>query len=61
MKTLASIELWTINRWLHWTGFRVYMTITTDIERADGGRMAVGLGWYGLHGSAGRKRIEGKA
>ena len=47
-----SCELWSINRWLRYTGFRVFV----DIDEAKPTR--IGVRWYGLPGSAGWKRIE---
>lgn len=69
MKTLARIELWTINRWLRWTGLRIYVTVSAEYVRKPDSEDAeivkseptkIGLAWYGLHGSAGWKRIEGE-
>lgn len=48
----VSVALWTINRWLRWTGFRLYVQYGDHLTR-------VGISWYGLHGSPGWKRIEG--
>lgn len=52
------IRLWTINRWLRWTGFRLV------IDAWDGEGISypsrIGLIWFGLYRSAGWRRIEGK-
>ena len=45
-----SVELWTINRVLRWSGFRVFIEETR-----------IGVGWYGLYGSARWERIEPSA
>lgn len=51
MKSL-SFKLWTVNRWLRWTGFRLF------IQTGDESPTRIGIGWYGLPGSSGWKRIE---
>jgi hypothetical protein len=44
MKTrLVSVRLWSINRWLRWLGFRIFVE-TTD---TPDGWTQVGLVWYG--------------
>lgn len=49
----ASFHIWSVNRWLRWTGFRVFIT--------DGDETKIGVGWYGLYGSARWQRIEPEA
>lgn len=50
-----SLKLWTINRWLRWTGFRLFIQFGKDEPSR------IGLGWYGLVGSERWRRIEGTA
>lgn len=40
-----AIPLWSINRWLRWTGFRLYLTEHIYPDGDEG--FAIGLGWYG--------------
>lgn len=48
MKTI-SCELWSINRILRWTGFRLYVQM--DVRRGDPfdpkTPTRIGIGWYG--------------
>lgn len=48
----VSMRLWSLNRWLRYTGFRVF------VEVGDDTYTAIGLRWYGLPGSEGWSRIE---
>lgn len=48
------IRLWSINRWLRWSGFRLVVVVDDD------GPTHLGFGWFGLYGSDGWKRIEPK-
>lgn len=54
-----SFKLWSINRWLRWTGFRMYIAFSLPGEPDEPTR--IGLTWYGLPGSNGWRRIEGTA
>lgn len=48
-----SVQLWSINRWLRWTGFRMF------VQPRDGWTPTIiGVRWYGFPGSEGWKRIE---
>lgn len=58
MKNLVTVKLWNINRWLRWTGFRVCVTRPTDEDDPDVFETRIGVGWYGLYGSRGWRRIE---
>lgn len=51
-------KLWSINRWLRWTGFRIFIVVPSDIEH---GEFRVGIAWYGIYQSRGWRRIEGVA
>lgn len=54
-----SCELWTINRWLRYTGFRLFIDV--DFRETDDRKPTrIGVKWYGLPGSAGWRRIESK-
>lgn len=52
------IRLWTINRWLRWTGFRIHFWVPDAEDRKAGKQTLVGIGWYGLYGSDRWRRIE---
>lgn len=47
------ISLWSINRWLRWTGFR----LVVDMDENRYPATLIGLRWFGLYGSAGWRRI----
>lgn len=55
-----SCELWTINRWLRWTGFRIYFEVDLNRERNAAGTYKptrIGLrfyGWRDLRSGCGR-------
>ena len=49
-----SVGLWAVNRWLRYTGFRIYVSVNDSSEPTR-----IGIGWYGFPGSPGWKRIEG--
>jgi hypothetical protein len=48
-----SIELWSINRWLRWTGFRLFVAVdTSDLgpdtsDSEDRKPTRIGLVWWG--------------
>ena len=48
-----KIKLWSINRWLRYSGFRLF------IEIGENEPTMLGIKWYGLPGSRGWKSIEG--
>ncbi len=50
-----TIEL-SVNRWLRFTGFRLFVVVDDDDEPTG-----FGVGWYGWPGSKGWRRIEGTA
>lgn len=50
-----QIKLWTINRWLRWTGFRFAIYVENEAPTL------LEVRWYGLYGSKGWDRIEGSA
>lgn len=49
-------QLWSINRWLRYTGFRVFVELP---DRPGEDPTSVGVIWVGLPGSAGWRRWEG--
>ena len=69
MKPLLSCELWSINRWLRYTGFRLYVEvdspgITREIAARELGLPApepkptrIGVAWWGFSEPA---RIKGR-
>lgn len=50
-----SVKLWSINRWLRYTGLRLFV-VRQDGEDAW---TEIGVAWYGLPGSRGWRTIEG--
>lgn len=53
-----KVRLWSINRWLRYTGFRVFVEVPTRGD-APKTRTSIGIAWHGLPGSPGWHRIEG--
>lgn len=52
-----AVKLWTINRFLRFTGLRIIVVTNDD---ADGDwSTAIGVRWFGLPWSAGWRKIEG--
>lgn len=51
-----KIKLWSINRWLRYTGFRLFVEVPTS---GEGPGTSIGIAWHGLPGSPGWHRIEG--
>lgn len=49
----ARLNLWTINRWLRWTGFRLF------VAQDSQGTLSLGITFFGLPGSKGWRAIEG--
>jgi hypothetical protein len=45
-KPSVSIELWSINRWLRYTGFRVFIHFSCAHEPDEPSR--IGLQWWGF-------------
>lgn len=47
-----SCELWSINRWLRWSGWRLYIEIDgePDTGRLDGVKRLTLLAFYGWRG-----------
>lgn len=41
-------ELWSINRWLRWTGWRLHVVV--DLEKRGDDRTRIGLGFWGWKG-----------
>ncbi len=46
------IKLWSINKFLRWTGFRLM------IEFGENDEAKIGLSWVGMYGSVGWKKWE---
>jgi len=53
------VKLWTINRWLRWTGFRLIVNADTDTG-PDRKPTVLSLKWVGLCGSDGWRKWEPK-
>ncbi len=52
------IRLWSVNRWLRWTGFRLFVDCDSrDGNDPDRRPTLIGFRWVGLYGSAGWKRM----
>lgn len=47
------MKLWTINRWLRWTGFRLFVIVAYEEPTV------LAIRWVGLYGSRGWHRIQG--
>lgn len=52
------IKLWTINRWLRWSGFRV--VINTWDGEGERTPTLIGVVWVGLYGFRGWKAMRPK-
>lgn len=52
---VVSVGLWAVNRWLRFTGFRLFVVLD-----ASGEPTRIGIAWYGLPGSQGWQHIEGE-
>lgn len=48
-------HLWTLNRWIRWTGWRLFVGIPTKGD----GPTRIGLTWYGW-GFVGREPARGR-
>lgn len=53
-KRCVSVRLWTVNRWLRWTGWRLFVAFpaAVSVDHATGqaafvGPLSLGLVWYG--------------
>lgn len=53
-----KIKLWSINRWLRYTGLRLFVNVP---DFPGDGFTSLELGWVGLPGSKGWRRWEGDA
>lgn len=56
-----AVRLGSINRWLKFTGFRLFVASEPDDENPSLPWTTIGIAWYGLPKSAGWHRIEGKS
>ena len=57
-RTGFAVRLGSINRWLRYTGFRMFVGDEPDLN-GDQPWATIGVAWYGLPGSAGWRKIEG--
>lgn len=48
------VKLWSVNRWLRWTGFRLFVDVDLDLKEPT----KIGFRWVGLYGSKGWLRLE---
>lgn len=58
-----KVRLRNVNRWLRWTGFRMFIAFSHDANKDPRDldtAWFVGLKWFGLPGSRGWRQIEGQ-
>lgn len=56
---MIEFRLWSINRWLRYTGLRLFVAVDPKGWTRVGGGSRVGILWAGLPGSKGWKRFQG--
>jgi hypothetical protein len=47
VKDIINMELWSINKWLRWTGFRIFVIVGKNKETGLPDPTRIGIGFWG--------------